>query len=323
MAIRLATPPPEPDRRISRIRLSRQWSDSVLANVHRISGRERRPTARLSFSFFSSRGKRPLSAGAGGFVPWRDQPSRALRQSLLSCSWTRLLPRPCLPLLHGRYPASWLLRRLCHLPGTALRAAAGHELRRCSRIVIPDSRHDPFQPFCLQPPSAFHAAADTVFVQQWSPESPRPWAGHPVLDFVFSPADSSMQMAESSSAFSCLRTGCSLPVAPHPVSRRRSCLQLRASSVRPGENFHLSGFVRFQAHWSRRFVGWQDGRMRRDGADAGAHRSSARSRKGVRHGPTNRRPHITSRPPSVAGFAEGNRGYLPAIYFTRSTQRLL
>src|SRR4029077_8647708 len=32
------------------------------------------------------------------------------------------LPPSCLPWLHGHYPASTLLRRLCHLPGAVLRA---------------------------------------------------------------------------------------------------------------------------------------------------------------------------------------------------------
>jgi len=36
-----------------------------------------------------------------------------------------------------------------------------------------------------------------------------------------------MHQAESSSSLFCLWTGRSLPAAPHPVSRRRSCLQLR------------------------------------------------------------------------------------------------
>src|ERR1700758_5135889 len=37
-----------------------------------------------------------------------------------------------------------------------------------------------------------------------------------------------MHQAESSSSLFCLWTGRSLPAAPHPVSRRRSCLPLRA-----------------------------------------------------------------------------------------------
>jgi hypothetical protein len=61
-----------------------------------------------------------------------------------------------------------------------------------------------------------------------------------VADFFFLPfrdgfrswlrrtsAGSPVHQAESSSALSCLWTGHSLPVAPHPVSRRRSYLQLR------------------------------------------------------------------------------------------------
>src|ERR1700745_2020623 len=36
-----------------------------------------------------------------------------------------------------------------------------------------------------------------------------------------------MLQAESSSSLLCLWTGRSLPAAPHPVSRRRSCLPLR------------------------------------------------------------------------------------------------
>ena len=44
-----------------------------------------------------------------------------------------------------------------------------------------------------------------------------------------------------------LRTGRSPPMAPHPVSRRRSDLQLQVY-VKPGEDFHLSNQVRSQAH---------------------------------------------------------------------------
>src|SRR5690606_13551891 len=68
--------------------------------------------------------------------------------------WFGLLPRPCLPLLHGHYTASSLLRRLCHAPGAVLRTClTGHELRCClPGSVIPHSRHSNFLPFHLQPP---------------------------------------------------------------------------------------------------------------------------------------------------------------------------
>jgi hypothetical protein len=85
-----------------------------------------------------------------------NSPFGALRLALLIRALVDLLPRLCLPLLDGHYPASWLLRRLCHLLGRVLRTGlAGHERPRCSQIVIPDSPHSNFLPFCLQPPHAF------------------------------------------------------------------------------------------------------------------------------------------------------------------------
>jgi hypothetical protein len=140
-----------------------------------------------------SRGKQASLSALVALCPWRDQPSRALRQPLLTRALARLLPRPCLPLLHGHYPASLLLRRLCHLPGTALRAFGGHELRRCSRIVIPDSRHNAFQPFCLQPPTAFHWLCDHCLCAAMvaGVASPFGWASGSGLRLY--PADSSMQ----------------------------------------------------------------------------------------------------------------------------------
>ena len=48
--------------------------------------------------------------------------------------------------------------------------------------------------------------------------------------------------------FVILRTDRSPPVAPHPVSRRRSYLWLQAGERRPEEDFHLSVGVRSQAH---------------------------------------------------------------------------
>ena len=65
------------------------------------------------------------------------------------------LPPSCLPWLHGHYPASALLRRLCHLPGTVLRALPAAMNAVPSRIVIPDSSRSNFQPFYLHPPHAF------------------------------------------------------------------------------------------------------------------------------------------------------------------------
>jgi haloacetate dehalogenase len=43
-------------------------------------------------------------------------------------------------------------------------------------------------------------------------------------------------------------TGCSLPAAVHPASRRRSCFQLRTASALPDRDFHPAVGVHFQAH---------------------------------------------------------------------------
>src|SRR5262249_31835800 len=53
--------------------------------------------------------------------------------------------------------------------------------------------------------------------------------------------------------FVILRTDRSPPVAPHPVSRRRSYLWLQAGERLPGEDLHLSDGVRSQAHGARCF----------------------------------------------------------------------
>ncbi|HEY4357709.1 MAG TPA: hypothetical protein VGN16_18290, partial [Acidobacteriaceae bacterium] len=47
-----------------------------------------------------------------------------------------------------------------------------------------------------------------------------------------------------------LRTGSSLPVAPHPASRRRNNSSLQAGERMPEEDLHLSNHVHFQAHYA-------------------------------------------------------------------------
>ena len=164
-----------------------------------------------------------------------------------------LLPS-CLPLLHGRYPASSLLRRLCHLPGTLLRTCfPSHERRRLSRIVIPDSRHTIFLPFHLQ------ASHPLPLPRSLSLRSRGCRSCLALRGSAFGSglrlcgADSPMDRIESSSSWSCLWTGSSPRVALHPVSRRRSYLRLRTASALSEEDFHLSVDVRFQAHATTTF----------------------------------------------------------------------
>jgi hypothetical protein len=96
-----------------------------------------------------------------------------------------------------------------------------------------------FLPFCLQPPvspqSRFHtlplSALDFFLAEVWaSPQARGLAANTGRIEFVI------------------LRTGSSLPVAPHLVSRRRNNSSLQAGERMPEEDFHLSNQVHFQAH---------------------------------------------------------------------------
>src|SRR6516162_8681210 len=165
------------------------------------------------------------------------------------------LPPSCLPWLHGHYPASMLLRRLCHLPGAVLRALCAAMNAAPSRIVIPDSCRSNFQPFYLHPPDA------SLSLRSLSPRrSGREVAALPSrvgfrLGLRHSLAGSPMHLAVSSSSFSCLWTGCSLPAALHPASRRRSCLQLRTASALSDGDFHPAVGAHSRAHEGARSLG--------------------------------------------------------------------
>ena len=80
--------------------------------------------------------------------------SRGQSRCVFPSSCFSLSPPSYLPWLHGHYPASTLLRRLCHLPGTVLRALPAAMNAAPSRLVIPDSSRSNFQPFYLHPPYA-------------------------------------------------------------------------------------------------------------------------------------------------------------------------
>jgi hypothetical protein len=67
--------------------------------------------------------------------------------------------------------------------------------------------------------------------------------------FHLTPAGSPTQTGRIE--FVILRMDRSPPAAPHPASRRRSCIWFQAGERLPGEDFHLSDHVRFQAHWRR------------------------------------------------------------------------
>ena len=96
-----------------------------------------------------------------------------------------------------------------------------------------------FLPFCLQPPVLpqsrfltlpFSALSFFLAEVRASPYPCRLAANTGRIEFVI------------------LRTGSSLPVAPHLVSRRRNNSSLQAGERMPEEDFHLSNQIHFQAH---------------------------------------------------------------------------
>jgi hypothetical protein len=96
-----------------------------------------------------------------------------------------------------------------------------------------------FLPFCSQPPVPPQHRFITLPLS--------------LLDFLLAELWASTQARRLAAntgriGFVILRTGSSLPVAPHLVSRRRNNSSLQAGERMPEEDFHLSNQVHFQAH---------------------------------------------------------------------------
>jgi hypothetical protein len=96
-----------------------------------------------------------------------------------------------------------------------------------------------FLPFCLQPPVPPHGRFLTLPLSALGFFLTKVWA---------SPYPCRLAANTGRIEFVILRTGSSLPVAPHLVSRRRSNSSLQAGERMPEEDFHLSNQVHFQAH---------------------------------------------------------------------------
>jgi hypothetical protein len=211
----------------------------LLRAVRWTSEWERCPVVWLPSSRLMFRGKQLSTLVPGGYFPLARSAPKALRQSWWAQLRFGLLSCPCLPWLHGHYPASWLLWRLCQLPGTALRTPSSHEHRHCSRLLIPDSRHHHFQPFRLQRPPAFPFPC-SLSRHEWVvgvAESLRGSASDSGLRLFR--AGSPMQMAESSSTWFSLfadwsfASGCSPPhlsMTQLPSATRPQCLPRRGLS---------------------------------------------------------------------------------------------
>ena len=149
----LRRPPPKPDRRFSRIRLSSSWLPMDWL---------RHSTPGFGGVVPAAQACAPLTCFAGGPLSGRHRASKpgfpsasgrsALRHYPDPCGMElqRLpTPRPCPPWLHGRYP---LLR---YYEGSDPDRPFRH------RPWFPDSRHSNFRPFHLQPSAVLHQTRST------------------------------------------------------------------------------------------------------------------------------------------------------------------
>src|SRR5438093_13268515 len=123
----------------------------------------------------------------------------------------------------------------------ALRLFPEHEHRPSPhRTGLPPSRPHPLWPFRRQSPDGPAPSLLRATLQRGARTE------SPLSDFAFYPAGSSD--ASGRIAFVILRTGPPPPIAPHAASRRRSYRQFQAGERMPGEDLHLSGCVRLEAH---------------------------------------------------------------------------
>jgi hypothetical protein len=169
----------------------------------------------------------------------------------LLCS---LSPPSCLPWLHGHYPASSLLRRLCHLPGTVLRALQAAMNAVPSRLVIPDSYRSNFRPFYLHPPHAFLSFCSLCSPEDRSRIFRSPFSGR--IPFLASPLRSRLANASGRIEFIVvLFMDCSFAFGCSPP--RLSTTQLPSATDRPvflsDEDFHPIIVAYSQAHSSYAF----------------------------------------------------------------------
>jgi len=96
-----------------------------------------------------------------------------------------------------------------------------------------------FLPFCLQSPVSSQDRFSTL---------PLSSLGFFLAEVWASPSASRLATNTGRNKFVILQTGSSLPVAPHPVSRRRNYSSLQAGERMPEGDFHPSNQVHFQAH---------------------------------------------------------------------------
>jgi hypothetical protein len=195
----------------------------------------------------STRWLPPTPIGLGSL---RLAEARALPRPLAAVSLACLSPsRFHLPVLLGSIPVTGLLRY--YEDSDAFRARLFAPLSGMNSASPPGSR----SPLHLTPTSNHPVSNHLRALLPLSgclcgglPEVAPLCRWAQVLVLRPSLVGSPCSETESSSTWSCLRAGCSLPVAPHPASQRRSYFQLRRVSFPSDQDFHPTVGVRSWAH---------------------------------------------------------------------------
>ncbi len=234
-----APPPSEPDRRISRIRLSSWWSYLQRGEMVRETMLRVKRTAQCRVRAVSSRlrpeGRHPhVGVAVASATAMHSQSASSLLSRYRHSRWWVSHHRSTL--------TSTSLRSLRSRPVTAFLRYYG----RCDSCpaLSPTGQVSLFHVTRSSDPSVSNHPCALVVVFARYPSTPRTsrcrvWA---------SPFASRLASHTGRIEFLIVRMSRSPPVAPHPASRRRSYLQLQAGERMPEEDFHLPNRVRSQAH---------------------------------------------------------------------------
>ena len=248
-------PPSEPDVRISRIRLSSRWFTSKRVDVpFRGVGQDPTP-ANVTENFRDWFPVARMTKAVNMHLTCAASSGHGFQPVALSDShspWA--LASVCL--LSVTHPCIHLPALLCSRPITALpRSYERSDSCPPGSSALPSMNSGS----CYEQVSLIHALDLPIPPSPTTSQSPNvAFARYPSARrvsrfcgsrFCLTPAGSPIQTGRIE--FVILRMDRSPPAAPHPASRRRSCIRFQAGERMPGEDFHLSDHVRFKAHLRR------------------------------------------------------------------------
>lgn len=163
----------------------------------------------------------------------------ALAQVALPSSWSFRVPPSWVPLLHAHY-RRFVARMDPLTPArAALRLRAEHEHRPCPEQVSPVDAS-----IRRGHSVASHHVAHVIAFPRYPSARRAHWIA-PVSDFTFS---GQARRTTKPNRVRYLRTGPPPSIAPHAASRQRSYRRFQAGERMPGEDLHLSGWMRVGAH---------------------------------------------------------------------------